>query len=213
MDVVAATLGLLLLLPVILAIALAISVNSGKPVLFRQQRVGRNGRDFHLLKFRTMTIETTKNGIGLTRDGDSRVTGIGRWLRKRKLDELPQLFNVLKGEMTLVGPRPDLEEFWSRASAEDRRVLELTPGITGAASLAFSDEERLLAQVSSEHLTSFYLQQVLPQKAGIDREYAAHATFRSDCAILLKTVLVPLLQMHRIGSGVIEREINEQVSK
>jgi lipopolysaccharide/colanic/teichoic acid biosynthesis glycosyltransferase len=213
MDVVAATLGLLLLLPVIFAIALAIAVNSGKPVLFRQQRVGRNGRDFHLLKFRTMTIETTKNGIGLTRDGDSRVTGIGRWLRKRKLDELPQLFNVLKGEMTLVGPRPDLQEFWSRASAEDRRVLELTPGITGAASLAFSDEERLLAQVSSERLTSFYLQQVLPQKAGIDREYAARATFRSDCAILLKTVLVPLLQMHRIGSGVIEREINEQVSK
>jgi lipopolysaccharide/colanic/teichoic acid biosynthesis glycosyltransferase len=214
MDIVAATLGLLLLLPVIFAIALAIAVNSGKPVLFRQQRVGRNGREFHLLKFRTMTIETTtKNGIGLTRDGDSRVTGIGRWLRKRKLDELPQLFNVLKGEMTLVGPRPDLEEFWSRASAKDRRILELTPGITGAASLAFSDEERLLAQVSSEHLTSFYLQQVLPQKAGIDGEYAARATFRSDCAILLKTVLVPLLQMHRIGSGVIEREINEQVSK
>jgi lipopolysaccharide/colanic/teichoic acid biosynthesis glycosyltransferase len=213
MDIVAATLGLFLLFPVISVIALAIAINSGKPVLFRQQRVGRNGRDFHLLKFRTMKIETAKNGVGLTRDGDSRVTGIGRWLRKRKLDEFPQLLNVLKGEMTLVGPRPDLEEFWSRASAEDRRVLELKPGITGAASLAFCDEERLLAQVSSEHLTLFYLQQVLPQKARIDSEYAVRATFRSDCAILLKTVFVPLLQMHRIGRGVIEREINEQVSK
>jgi lipopolysaccharide/colanic/teichoic acid biosynthesis glycosyltransferase len=213
MDIVAAALGLLLLLPVIFVIALAIAINSGKPVLFRQKRVGWNGRDFYLLKFRTMTIETIKNGIGLTRDGDSRVTGIGRWLRKRKLDELPQLFNVLKGEMTLVGPRPDLEEFWSRASAEDRRVLELKPGITGAASLAFCDEEQLLAQVSSERLASFYLQQVLPKKARIDCEYAVRATFRSDCAILLKTVFVPLLQMHRIRRGVSEREINEQVSK
>jgi lipopolysaccharide/colanic/teichoic acid biosynthesis glycosyltransferase len=212
MDMVAAAVSLLLLLPVILVIALAIAIKSGKPVLFRQQRVGRNGRPFHLLKFRTMTA-TTKNGVGLTRDGDSRVTGIGRWLRKCKLDELPQLFNVLKGEMTLVGPRPDLEEFWSQADAEDRRVLELKPGITGAASLAFCDEERLLAQVSSEQLTSFYLQQVLPQKARIDSEYAAHATFRSDCAILLRTVLVPLLQMHCFGRGAIQREINEQVSK
>jgi lipopolysaccharide/colanic/teichoic acid biosynthesis glycosyltransferase len=213
MDIVAATLGLFLLFPVIFVIALAIAINSGKPVLFRQQRVGRNSRNFHLLKFRTMKIETAKNGVGLTCDGDSRVTGIGRWLRKRKLDEFPQLFNVLKGEMTLVGPRPDLEEFWSRASAEDRRVLELKPGITGAASLAFCDEERLLAQVSPEQLTSFYLQQVLPQKARIDREYAVRATFQSDCAILLKTVFVPLFQMHRIGSGVIERKANEQVSK
>ena len=211
MDIVAATFGLLVLLPVILVIALAIAVNSGKPVLFRQQRVGRNGQAFHLLKFRTMRA-TTNNSAGLTQDGDSRITGIGRWLRKRKLDELPQLFNVLKGEMTLVGPRPDLEEFWSRARAEDRQVLELKPGITGAASLAFCDEERLLAQVSPQHLTSFYLEQVLPQKARIDSEYAVRATFRSDCAILLKTVLVPLFQMRPLRE-VIEGEVNEQVSK
>lgn len=211
MDIVAATVGLLMLSPVISVIAFAIAINSGRPVLFRQQRVGRNGLVFHLLKFRTMTT-TTKDGAGLTRDGDSRVTGIGRWLRKRKLDELPQLFNVLKGEMTLVGPRPDLEEFWSRASAEDRRVLELKPGITGAASLAFCDEERLLAQVSPERLTSFYLGEVLPKKARIDGEYARRATLRSDCAILLKTVLVPLFQIHHFRKF-IEREINEQVSK
>jgi lipopolysaccharide/colanic/teichoic acid biosynthesis glycosyltransferase len=211
MDIVAAMLGLLLLSPVMLVIALAIAINSGKPVLFRQQRVGRNGHAFHLLKFRTMTT-TTKNGAGLTRDGDSRVTQIGRWLRKRKFDELPQLFNVLKGEMTLVGPRPDLEEFWSRASAEDRRILQLKPGITGAASLTFCDEERLLAQVSPERLTSFYLEKVLPQKAKIDGEYAGRATLRSDCAILLKTVLVPLFQMHRFRKFT-EREIHEQVSK
>jgi lipopolysaccharide/colanic/teichoic acid biosynthesis glycosyltransferase len=212
MDIVAATLGLLLLLPVTFVIALAIAINSGKPVLFRQKRVGRNGQDFHLLKFRTMKIETTTNGVGLTRDGDSRVTGIGRWLRKRKLDELPQLFNVLKGEMTLVGPRPDLEEFWTKASDEDRGVLELTPGVTGAASLAFSDEEGLLAKIPAERLTSYYLEQILPQKARLDLDYAARATFRSDCGILLRTVLVPLLQRHRIEKEVIREEIDEQVS-
>ena len=165
-----------------------------------------------MLKFRTMKI-TTYSGPGLTRDGDSRVTGIGRWLRKRKLDELPQLINVLKGEMTLVGPRPDLEQFWSQARTEDRRVLELTPGLTGAASLAFSDEEQLLAQVPAECLASFYLQQVLPQKARLDSEYAARATFRSDCGILLQTVFLPMFQRYRTQRNISETEINEQISR
>jgi lipopolysaccharide/colanic/teichoic acid biosynthesis glycosyltransferase len=156
---------------------------------------------------------TAKNGPGLTRDGDARITRIGRWLRKWKLDELPQLFNVLKGEMSLVGPRPDLEEFWSRASLEDRRILELTPGVTGAASLAFSDEERLLAQVPAEQLTSYYLQDLLPRKARLDREYAARATFRSDCGILLRTVFLPLIRRQRERKEVTEREIHEQVSE
>ena len=211
MDIMASALGLILLLPVICVIALAIAIHSGKPVFFRQKRLGRNGCEFHLLKFRTMV--TAKNGPGLTCEGDVRVTRIGRWLRKRKLDELPQLFNVLKGEMSLVGPRPDLEEFWSQASLEDRRILELTPGVTGAASLAFCDEERLLAQVPAEQLPSFYLQEVLPQKARLDSEYAAQATFRSDCGILLQTVFLPLLRRQREKREVIEREINEQVSE
>jgi len=211
MDIVASALGLILLLPVICVIALAIAIHSGKPVFFQQKRLGRNGRDFHLLKFRTMV--TAKHGPGLTRDGDARVTRIGRWLRKRKLDELPQLFNVLKGEMSLVGPRPDLEEFWSQASLDDRRILELKPGVTGAASLAFCDEERLLAQVPAEQLASFYIQEVLPQKARLDSEYAARATFRSDCGILLQTVFLPLFRRQREKREVIEREINEQVSE
>jgi len=211
MDIVASALGLILLLPVICVIALAIAIHSGKPVFFQQKRLGRNGRDFHLLKFRTMV--TAKNGPGLTRDGDARVTRIGRWLRKRKLDELPQLFNVLKGEMSLVGPRPDLEEFWSQASLDDRRILELKPGVTGAASLAFCDEERLLAQVPAEQLASFYIQEVLPQKARLDSKYAARATFRSDCGILLQTVFLPLFRRQREKREVIEREINEQVSE
>lgn len=211
MDLIASAIGLTLLLPVICVIALAIAIHSGKPVFFRQKRLGRNGREFHLFKFRTMV--PAKNGPGLTRDGDARVTRIGRWLRKRKLDELPQLFNVLKGEMSLVGPRPDLEEFWSQASLEDRRILELTPGVTGAASLAFCDEERLLARVPAEQLASFYLRDVLPEKARLDSEYAARSTFRSDCGILLRTIFLPLLQRQRKKRDVIEREINEQVSE
>lgn len=210
-DIVAAGLGLVLLLPGLFLIALAILISSGKPIFFVQKRLGRYGEEFALLKFRTMK-STAQSGPGLTRDGDSRVTEIGSWLRKRKLDELPQLFNVLKGEMTLVGPRPDLEEFWSQASAEDRRVLELTPGVTGAASLAFYGEEQLLAQVPAERLASFYLQQVLPQKARLDSEYAARATFRSDCGILLQTVFVPLLQRYRPQRKGSERGMNEQIS-
>jgi len=191
-DTMAATVGLLLLSPVFFVIGFAIAITSGKPILFRQWRFGRYGREFQLIKFRTMTATAAESGPGLTRDGDSRVTWIGRWLRKWKLDELPQLLNVLKGDMTLVGPRPDLEEFWSRATAADRQVLALKPGLTGAASIAFRDEERLLAQVPPERVTSFYLERVLPQKAALDSEYAAQATFRSDCRILLRTLLVSL---------------------
>jgi len=209
-DIVASALSLALLLPVIIVIALGILISSGKPIFFVQKRLGRYAREFTLLKFRTMK-KTTQSGPGVTQDGDSRVTKIGCWLRKRKLDELPQLFNVLKGDMTLIGPRPDLEEFWSQAQAEDRQVLELTPGITGAASLAFCDEEKLLAQFPRDQLTSFYVQQILPRKARLDLDYAARATFRSDCGILLQTVSVPLRHLtHKVSS---KREINDQISR
>jgi lipopolysaccharide/colanic/teichoic acid biosynthesis glycosyltransferase len=208
MDMITAAFGLVLLSPVLFVIASAIAISSGKPILFRQWRLGRFGQRFQLLKFRTMTARAAENSPGLTQDGDARVTGIGRRLRKWKLDELPQLLNVLKGDMTLVGPRPDLEQFWSKATDTDRRTLVLTPGLTGAASIAFRNEERLLGQVSEERLTSFYLQQVLPQKARLDIEYAAQATLRGDCGILLRTLLVPLLQQHPV-----ERKSDAQVSE
>jgi lipopolysaccharide/colanic/teichoic acid biosynthesis glycosyltransferase len=212
-DLVISATGLLLLFPVMSVIGLAIAINSGLPVFFRQKRIGKDGREFQLLKFRTMTSAAPKTGPGLTFAGDSRVTGIGRWLRKNKLDELPQLINVLKGEMTLVGPRPDLEQFWLQASDEDRRVLQLKPGVTGVASLAYCDEERLLAQVPAEQLTSFYIQQVLPIKARLETEYAARATFRSDCELLLQTVFVSLLHRRQVQREVIDTNIKEQVSR
>ena len=141
-----------------------------------------------------MAVSASADGVGVTRIGDSRITRTGRWLRKWKLDELPQLLNVIRGEMTLVGPRPDLEEFWLLASMRDQAVLALTPGITGAASLAFCDEERLLAVVEPNQLIVFYVQEVLPKKARLDLEYARRATFLSDCGILLRTLIYPFVR-------------------
>jgi lipopolysaccharide/colanic/teichoic acid biosynthesis glycosyltransferase len=201
MDIFVALVGLLLLLPLTLAIASVIQITSGKPILFRQYRLGRNGRKFELLKFRTMTVTAPANGPGVTRSGDARITRTGRWLRQWKLDELPQLLNVLKGEMSLIGPRPDLEEFWSRATLADQKVLELVPGLTGAASLAFCQEERILAKIPPEQLADFYVEQILPKKALLDMEYAKRATFSSDCRILMRTLLVPLLQSERTKEG------------
>ncbi|MFL6305692.1 MAG: sugar transferase [Candidatus Sulfotelmatobacter sp.] len=192
MDCVAAIAGLIVASPLIVAIAIWILFTTGKPIIFRQWRVGRGGQKFQLLKFRTMTVGAPANRLGVTRSGDARVTSTGRWLRKWKLDELPQLINVIFGDMTLVGPRPDLEDFWALASVRDRAVLALTPGITGAASLVFCDEERLLAAVAPDQLTTFYVEEVFPQKARLDLEYAGRATFWSDCSVLLRTLLCPL---------------------
>lgn len=194
MDILSSSLALLLLSPLLIVIGLSVAINGGKPIFFRQWRLGQDGRKFQLRKFRTMS-GAASGGAGVTQKGDSRVTSVGRWLRRWKLDELPQFYNVLTGEMTLVGPRPDLETFWSNATAADRQVLRLKPGITGAASLALYDEEWLLANIPAERLESFYTEQVLPRKVKLDSEYAAQATFRSDCRILLRTLR--LLFLHR----------------
>src|SRR2546430_1364095 len=147
--------GLLIALPPMLVIALFVAAGSRGPILFRQRRNGRNGKPFQILKFRTMYNENA--GPALTRAGDQRITPVGRYLRCLKLDELPQLINVLRGEMSMVGPRPDLPEIWNQASATERQIVALRPGLTGAASLAFHEEERILAQAPAGRLTDFYL--------------------------------------------------------
>jgi lipopolysaccharide/colanic/teichoic acid biosynthesis glycosyltransferase len=139
-----------------------------------------------------MTVQPLDKGLGITRRGDPRITTIGKVLRLSKLDELPQLVNVLRGEMSLVGPRPDLKEFWQQASSDARQALALTPGLTGPASIAFRNEERLIAQVAPEQTTKFYVERLLPAKARIDREYAARASFLSDCLVLLQTLTTAL---------------------
>jgi lipopolysaccharide/colanic/teichoic acid biosynthesis glycosyltransferase len=177
-------------LPIMGVIAVAIKATSRGPVFFRQKRLGKAGAKFELLKFRTMYHARPAAGSGLTQRGDRRITPIGRLLRRCKLDELPQLFNVLRGEMSLVGPRPDLPEYFESLDAKQRRVLSLTPGITGAASLKFRNEEALLAQVEQERLESFYVEKLLPQKIALDLEYARTASAVSDTLMLLRTAAV-----------------------
>jgi len=137
------------------------------------------------LKFRTMIGAA---GPSLTRKGDQRITAIGRILRRAKLDELPQLFNVLVGDMALVGPRPDLPQFWSTLHPRYQPIARLRPGITGCASLKFSNEEKLLASIPEEHLTEYYISSHLPLKIQIDLDYAKCASLSSDLRVLWATL-------------------------
>lgn len=187
MDFICALIFLPAALPIMAIIGLAIRTTSPGPVFFRQKRLGKGGAEFELLKFRTMHHARRKAGSGLTSRGDSRVTSVGRLLRRCKLDELPQLFNVLRAEMSLVGPRPDLPRYFEGLDATLRRVLSLTPGITGSASLKFRNEETLLAQVAEEQLESFYIETLLPQKIALDLQYARTASAVSDALTLIRT--------------------------
>ncbi len=184
-DVAAALLGVLLLLPLWLAIALLVRATSPGPVFYRAQRVGRGGRPFRLLKFRTMRPGADREGAGITRAGDSRVTAAGRWLRRTKLDETPQLLNVLAGSMSLVGPRPEDPRYVARYAPEQRRVLRVRPGITSAASVRYRREEQLLRGDDWERL---YLEVVMPDKLRLDLDYLDRRTFCSDLGVLWQTV-------------------------
>jgi lipopolysaccharide/colanic/teichoic acid biosynthesis glycosyltransferase len=175
-------------LPLMLLIALIVKLTSGHPVLFRQQRVGKNEQEFELIKFRTMTYARNDSWPKVTREGDGRITSAGRVLRKWKLDELPQLLNVVRGDMSLVGPRPDVREFLDTLQCSERRILCLRPGVTGSASLRYRNEEQLLSTVPRQALKEFYCTTVLPDKIRIDSEYARKATFVTDLAILLLTL-------------------------
>jgi lipopolysaccharide/colanic/teichoic acid biosynthesis glycosyltransferase len=185
LDWSAALVLLVMASPVMAAAALAIRINSPGPVFFRQSRVGRHGRLFAIVKFRTM--QEGGEGPGVTRQNDSRVTGVGRLLRKWKIDELPQLWNVLSGQMSLVGPRPDLPQYILALGAEQHTLLSLLPGLTGAASLQFRNEEAMLATVPAFQLEEFYVAEILPRKVSFDLTYARQASLRGDLRILLRT--------------------------
>jgi lipopolysaccharide/colanic/teichoic acid biosynthesis glycosyltransferase len=188
LDMVVAFLALIALWPVFLLIAATVRVSSPGPALFRQERVGRRGRSFQLLKFRSMQVAAERFGPRITCQNDSRILPVGRILRKWKLDELPQLINVLRGEMSLVGPRPELPEFCATLGGEQRLILELRPGVTSVATLRYRDEERILAGQEGCRLTDYYVNQLYPEKVRLDVEYAKKADFASDFRILLQTV-------------------------
>ena len=174
--------------PAMLVTALLVRASSRGPILFRQFRVGQGGKNFTLLKFRTMVDRRPEPGLAVTRRGDPRVTFVGRFLRKFKLDELPQLVNIVRGDMSLVGPRPDVPEYYGLLAPELQPVLLLRPGATGAATLRFRDEEVLLAQVPQAELLHFYTRSLLPRKIGMDLKYARHATFFTDLGLLFRTL-------------------------
>jgi lipopolysaccharide/colanic/teichoic acid biosynthesis glycosyltransferase len=187
LDVTAAAVGLAVLSPLFAAIAIAIRLDSAGPVFFRQERVGRGGSPFRIWKFRTMVANAEQVGGSLTIGSDVRITEVGRLLRRFKLDELPQLFNVVAGEMSLVGPRPEVPRYVARYTAPQRRVLELVPGITDPASIEYRDEAAVLAARADPERA--YVEEIMPAKIRLNLEYAERATRRSDVALVVRTLL------------------------
>jgi lipopolysaccharide/colanic/teichoic acid biosynthesis glycosyltransferase len=185
-DFAAALTGLVLLFPVYLLIALAVRCTSRGPIFFLQERVGRGFRRFKIYKFRTMVIDAPKLGLQITAGEDPRITRVGRFLRKWKLDELPQLVNVLKGEMSLVGPRPEVPRYVEMFREDYACVLSVRPGITDPASLKYRDEAAILAQSSNPEET--YVREILPEKITLAKQYVAQASLRGDIALIWKTI-------------------------
>jgi lipopolysaccharide/colanic/teichoic acid biosynthesis glycosyltransferase len=181
-DLVLSGTALVSLIPVLAGIALAIRLTSPGPAFFRQRRTGRGQKPFTIYKFRTMHIQAEQNGPSVTRAGDERMTQIGCWLRKLKFDELPQLYNIVRGDMSFVGPRP-------KAIGHERMNLVCRPGITGVATLLFSREEDLLLEVPEAHAESFAINVLNPIKAQLDMRYVENGTFGSDIKIIAKTAL------------------------
>jgi len=190
-DVAISVAALIVLAPLFLIVSVVVLLASGRPVLFTQERVGMDGRPFWLVKFRTMHREAA-TGLPLTGRGDPRVTRPGRFLRAAKLDELPQLWNVLRGEMSLVGPRPEVPRYVARYTVEQRRVLEVRPGLTDPASVLFRDEEALIGSVPEGQRETFYLETVLPKKLLMNLEYIDRASVPYDLALVLRTIRIVL---------------------
>jgi lipopolysaccharide/colanic/teichoic acid biosynthesis glycosyltransferase len=185
-DLLISGLALVMLLPVFALIAAAVAVFDGRPVFFRHERIGLRGKPFGMWKFRTMVRDASQRGMPLTVRGDTRITPLGHWLRKTKLDELPQLWNVFIGEMSLVGPRPEVLRYVSLYTPAQARVLQLMPGITDAASIAYRNETDVLADFDEPEQA--YIQKIVPEKIRLNLEYARDANVLRDCVVIFKTL-------------------------
>jgi lipopolysaccharide/colanic/teichoic acid biosynthesis glycosyltransferase len=184
-DVAASGLGMVLLAPLFLAVAVSIKLSAPGPVFYRALRIGKDGVPFRLYKFRSMVVEADKSGPGITTAEDSRITPIGRFLRKTKLDELPQLINVIRGEMSLVGPRPEDPRYVAHYTPDQRQVLRVRPGITSAASLQYRDESTLLTGPDWEKT---YVKSIMPQKLAIELAYLQQRNLLTDLEIIMLTL-------------------------
>jgi lipopolysaccharide/colanic/teichoic acid biosynthesis glycosyltransferase len=198
LDRFCAALGLCVLSPILVLVALAVSIGDGWPIFFRQERVGRAGKRFQLLKFRTM--RKGKSGPSITARGDARITATGGFLRKFKLDELPQLWNVVRGEMSLVGPRPEVPQFVDMNDSRWSSVLQVRPGITDPASIAFRNEEEILAKASDP--ISFYREHVLPAKLALNMSYLGNRSLWLDMKVILQTVRCATFPNHQNTKGI-----------
>ena len=185
-DIVLSALGLIIFCPLFLVRSIWVALDSTGGVFYRQTRVGRGGRDFKLLKFRSMRIGADKKGLITVGEKDARITKSGYYIRKYKFDELPQLINVLKGDMSFVGPRPEVRKYVDLYTAEQLCVLNVRPGITDPASIQYSNENELLEK--AENPEQYYINTVMPDKLRINLEYLEKRTLWSDFKVIIKTI-------------------------
>jgi lipopolysaccharide/colanic/teichoic acid biosynthesis glycosyltransferase len=187
LDIAVSLTGLICLLPLMLWVGLLIKLDSAGPIFFKQERLGRGFRPFRILKFRTMIVDAQSKGKLITSAEDPRVTRIGRTLRKLKVDELPQLINVLKGDMSLVGPRPEVPRYVRAFQTDYEEILKVRPGITDLASLKYRNEEALLGGFDDPE--EEYVKRVLPDKIKLAKDYLERSSFYFDLSLILKTVM------------------------
>lgn len=185
-DIVLSSIMLIMLSPFLVLIAFSIAIGSRGGVLFHQTRVGMNGREFNLLKFRSMRPGSEKAGQITVGERDPRITSIGHFLRRTKLDELPQLLNILMGDMSIVGPRPEVPKYVALYSADQRRVLDVRPGLTSLASIAYINENEMLGRSNDPERT--YVEEVMPAKLALDLQYVDRRSFLFDLKIILRTL-------------------------
>ena len=184
-DIVFSLLGLILVFSILFIISILIKINSKGPVFYRQVRVGKNNKDFKIFKFRTMYVDSDKFGLITIGGRDPRVTNLGYYLRKFKLDELPQLINVLFGDMSFVGPRPEVRKYVDLYSKEQMRVLKVKPGITDLASIEFRNENEILSK--QENPDRYYVDVIMPKKLKINLEYIEERSILKDIRVIFKT--------------------------
>ncbi|HWQ90188.1 MAG TPA: sugar transferase [Clostridia bacterium] len=196
LDIALSIVGLIVTAPLTLFIAVLIKFSDPGPIFYRQTRIGQFGGPFRIWKFRTMVVDAERKGLSVTRDRDPRITPIGRILRKSKLDELPQLINVLVGEMSFVGPRPEVPKYVQLYTPEQRKILELKPGITDLASIAFRNEEDLLAK--ADDVEEFYIRVCIPKKIQLNLDYANRASLLGDISIICQTLLAIALSRNQL---------------
>lgn len=186
-DFLVSLLGIIILSPIFIIVSIAIKLDSKGNILFLQKRVGRYGKEFNIYKFRTMVTDAEKLGKQITIGKDNRITRVGAFLRKFKIDELPQLFNVLKGDMSLVGPRPEVPKYVSLYTEEQKKVLNVRPGITDIASLRYKDENDILGKVDNPE--EYYINVIMKDKLNLNLEYIEKSNIIFDIYLIVKTIL------------------------